>query len=404
MVKTLIAFGTRPEAIKFAPIIKKLQNSIVLNTGQHRELLKPVLDFYKIKPDYTFECGNPDLLYNFHCISLNTKDILRKEKPDVVMVQGDTLTTFAVSFAAFMEKIPLIHLEAGLRSKDKFSPFPEEMFRILTDDIADIYLLPTRRAFENLIAEGKRGDRTFIFGNTVIDALYLAMEYMKEDVEYESLAGCLNTDLEKLKSREKVFITSHRRENFGEPLRNICRAVKRLAREYPQVLFIWSLHKNPEVRKTVFEEMVNVPDNLILTEALSYPQTILLLKDSDVILTDSGGIQEEAPTFKKPVLVLRDVTERMEAYEAGFSILVGREEERIVEEFRKVYKNEALKKELANKINPYGDGLTTERIISLYECEKFINMIKDYKKNGYGGNLYDCKKSVIEFNFTDNIF
>ncbi len=396
-MKTLIAFGTRPEAVKLTPIIKKSENTVVLNTGQHKELLEPVLDLFKIKPNYTLECQNPDLLYNFQCISLHSRNVLKREKPDIVMVQGDTLTTFAVSFATFLEKTPLIHLEAGLRSKNRFSPFPEEMFRVLTDDIADVYLAPTKRAYENLTAEGKREDRIFIVGNTVIDALYLALEYMNEEREYDMLANLLNIDAENLKGKDKVLITSHRRESFGDPLRNICRAVKRLAKEYPEVLFIWSLHRNPQVRKTVFEEMTHIPNNLILTEALSYTQTVLLMRDSEVILTDSGGIQEEAPTFKKPVLVLRDVTERIEAYEAGFSILVGRDEERIVREFKRVYKNETLKNQLANKVNPYGDGLATERILSLYRCEQFISMVRDYKKDGYGGNLYDCKNFIGEF-------
>lgn len=404
MLRILIAFGTRPEAIKFAPLIKRLNNAVILNTGQHTELLEPVLTFYNITPHYQLACQNVDLLFNFNCITIKTREVFRRETPDVVIVQGDTLTTFAVSFTAFLEKIPVIHLEAGLRSWDKFSPFPEEMFRIFTDDLADIYLVPTKRAFENLIKEGKRSDRIFIVGNTVIDAIYLALELIDFEEEYQKLAQLLGIGLDQLKESDKVLVTSHRRESFGDPLRRICRAIKRLSEEYPQVLFIWSLHKNPKVREIVLEEMINIPRNLILTEALTYPQTILLMKDAEVILTDSGGIQEEAPTFKKPVLVLRDVTERIESYEAGFSIIVGREEERIISEFRRVYKNYSLKMELAQKENPYGDGLATERILSLFECEEFIRFIKNYKKEGYKGRLDVCKTAVKEFNYHVNSY
>lgn len=390
-MKTLVAFGTRPEAVKLAPVIKKLDHIIVLNTGQHRELLQPVLELFNIKPNYNLDCFNPDLLTNFHCISLGTREVIRKEEPDVVMVQGDTLTTFAVSFAAFLEKVPIIHLEAGLRSKDKLSPFPEEMFRLLTDDLADVYLVPTKKAYMNLVLEGKREDRIFIVGNTVIDALHLALEYMDEDKEYKELSEFIGIKEESFKAMDKVLITSHRRESFGEPMRRICRAVKRIAIEYPDTLFLWSLHKNPEVRKVVLEELNYRPENLVLSEALSYTHTVLMLRDSEVILTDSGGIQEEAPTFGKPVLVLRDVTERIEAYEAGFSFIVGTDEENIVETFRSVYKNQSLKEELSKKPNPYGDGKSADRIKFLYKCESFRNLLKSYKEKGYLGGLDDCK-------------
>ncbi len=395
-MRVLIAFGTRPEAIKLAPLIKGLDDVMVLNTGQHTDLLQPILELFKIEPHYNLNCQNPDLLTNFSCISLRVREVLKEEKPHAVLVQGDTLTTFAVSFAAFLEKIPIIHLEAGLRSWNKFSPFPEEVFRLLADDIADVYLAPTHIAYDNLIKEGKREDRIFVVGNSVIDAIYLALEYMDEGKEYQALADLLNMDKDTLKDKEKVFITSHRRESFGEPLRRICRGVKSLAEEYSHILFIWSLHKNPEVRKVVLEEFQEVPANLKIIEPLSYTHTLILMKYSEVILTDSGGIQEEAPTFGKPILVLRDVTERVEAHEAGFSFLVGREEGRIIEGFKKVYKNEKLRKELSLKPNPYGDGKTTARIKALLKCEDFKDVVLKYTRR-HEKNLHFCKSLIDEF-------
>ncbi len=397
----LVSFGTRPELIKLAPVIKKLEKSKEWNikivaSGQHKELIENLLELFDIKLDYNLGCSNSDLLQNSECISRKLRDVIEKENPKLVLVQGDTLTTYVTSFVAFMEKIPVIHIEAGLRSEDKYSPFPEEMFRVLTDELSDIYIAPTFRAYSKLLQEGKREDRIFLMGNTVVDALNMIMERMDEGQIYQLLGRRLNINPDTLKSQPKVLITSHRRESIGEPLRAICRAVEKLSQEYSETLFIWSLHKNPMVRRIVLEELKEHPQNLILTEALSYPETILMLRDADVVLTDSGGIQEEIPTFKKPVLVLRDVTERNETIEYGFGFIVGRDEDKIVETFKKVYKNQTFLEKLKHLPNPYGDGLASDRLIALLKCEKFLKFIREYPKSSKEA-MHECKSLVSEF-------
>lgn len=398
MYTILICFGTRPELIKLIPVVKKLAgwNFRLVASGQHKELIEPVIKIFDVKIDYNLGCSNIDLIENSNCIITGLRSIIKKEKPDLILFQGDTLTSYVSSFVAFMEKIPAVHLEAGLRSYDKFSPFPEEMFRILSDDLSDIYLVPTFRAYSNLLKESKSEDRIFLIGNTVVDALYMALDRINEEETYAELGKKLNIKTEILKSKPKVLITSHRRESIGEPLKAICRAVKRISHEYPEAIFIWSLHKNPMLRSTVLRELEKHPQNLVLTEALSYTETILMLKDSELILTDSGGIQEEAPAFKKPVLVLRDLTERTETIEYGFGFLVGREEDKIVETFRKVYKNNALLEKLKNLPNPYGDGRASERFLSLLNCEKFLKFVKEYPKSSREV-LDECKDLVGKF-------
>lgn len=400
----VIAFGTRPEAIKFAPVIKELSSlckCIIINTGQHTELLDQVLDLFKIRPHYSLGCQDIDLISNFGCISKKLKEILPSIKPDLIMVQGDTLSTYAVAFVGSMEKIPVIHLESGLRSKDKFSPFPEEMYRILTDALADIYLPPTQKAKENLLNEGKRQDRIFVVGNTVIDALLYIMQKINYEETFDRLLNTLNLSSSQYKNEEKVFITAHRRENIGEPLRNICKAIKSLCSKYKDILFIWSLHRNPLVRKIIFEEFKNKPKNLVFTEALSYDLTLLLMKDSTIIFTDSGGIQEEAPTFKKPVLILRETTERMEVVETGFGFLVGYDPEKIANTFDFLIKDTSYLLSLSKKENPFGDGKATERILKLFQCEKFQQFVVGYPLT-IKEDLNECKKVVDEFIYSSS--
>jgi len=395
MQKILVVFGTRPEVIKLAPIINKLKvlkdwKTVIIASGQHKELIEPVLTLFDIVIDYNLGCSNIDLIDNANCISVSLKELLRKEKPDVLLVQGDTLTTYIASFVAFTEKIPIIHLEAGLRSGDKFSPFPEEVYRILSDDLSDIYLAPTKRAYENLLLEGKREDRIFLIGNTIVDALNMALESMDQEYIYNALGTKLQIDTQTLRSRPKVLITSHRRENIGDPLKSICKAVKRLATDYPETIFIWSLHKNPMVRQIVLSELRENPKNLILAEAFSYQETLLLLKESDVVMTDSGGIQEEIPSFKKPALVLRTITERNETIDYGFGFLVGQEEETIVNTFRYVYKNQDILNRLESIPNPYGDGRASDRFVSILRCYKFLKFLREYP-NSYHEVLHECK-------------
>ncbi|MEM4619905.1 MAG: UDP-N-acetylglucosamine 2-epimerase (non-hydrolyzing), partial [Desulfurococcaceae archaeon] len=338
--KILVAFGTRPELIKLAPIIKGLapyHQVITINTGQHTTLLQQALETFEIEPNFNLGCENIDLVNNFCSIALSFRNVLKEFDPDFIVVQGDTLTTFSVSFVAFMEKKPVIHLEAGLRSGNKFSPFPEEMNRILTDALADVYLAPTVKARELLLREGKRGDRIFTIGNTIVDALLYLISNMNPSDVYKRLSKYLMIDLKKTKEKSIVLITSHRRENIGEPLEKICKAVRILSQKYKNCYFIWTLHKNPLVRSVITKEFVNFPENVIFIEALPYDLFIFLMKESRIILTDSGGIQEEAPTFKKPVLILRETTERPEILECGLGFLVGSDIEKIEETFRRVY-------------------------------------------------------------------
>lgn len=403
MWKILIVFGTRPELIKLAPIIQKLKdlkdwNTIVVASGQHKELIEPILPLFDIQIHYNLSCSNIDLIENSTCISKSLVEILRKERPNLILVQGDTLTTYVASFVAFLEKIPIVHLEAGLRSRNKFSPFPEEIYRILTDDLSDVFLAPTEKAYENLILEGKREDRIFLIGNTVVDALNMVLQRLDQDKLYSTLGLKLKIDSSILKSEPKVLITSHRRENIGEPLKKICRAVKALALKYPEIIFIWSLHKNPMVRQIVINELREHPKNLILTEALSYPETVLLLRDSILVMTDSGGIQEEVPSFRKAVLVLRNVTERSETIEYGFGFLVGQEEEKIINTFKYVYENKEFQNRLDSIPNPYGDGLSSERFVALLKCDKFLSFLAEYP-NSDREVLDECKSLVGQFNY-----
>ncbi len=379
-MKVLISFGTRPEIIKLAPVILTLKREfdvITVHTGQHDILAEEMIKFFKFKIDYRLK----DILSitenkkSLHPVKGEIVEVIRKEKPDVVIVQGDTRTTFISAFAAFMEKIVLIHLEAGLRTYNKFAPFPEEIYRSLISRMADIHLAPTEKAKQNLIKENIREDRIFVVGNSIVDALILATSKIKEKDVFKELSQYTN-NIKEIKEKEIVLITSHRRENIGKPLLNICKSVKKLAEKYNRTVFIWSLHKNPEVRKIVLNEMKKKRKNIILTGPLSYPTTIYLIKNSSVILTDSGGIQEESVSLGKKVIILREVTERPEVVDTGFGYIAGSSVEKITNIFSTIYRKR-MKKGL-KKNNPFGDGKTSVKILKLLKKRRIKELIYNY--------------------------
>lgn len=368
----MLVFGTRPEAIKMAPLVKEFQaranefDTIVCVTGQHREMLKQVLELFDIKPDYDLEImkEGQDLYDVTTRVLLGMREVLKKTKPDVVLVHGDTTTSTAAALAAFYQQIPVGHVEAGLRTHNIYSPWPEEMNRQLTGRMASYHFAPTELSRKNLLAEGIATDRIFITGNTVIDALQQVVTQVKGDSElYKEVALKLlqfGYDVNRLEAgRRLVLITGHRRENFGEGFLNICRAIQTLSKRFPEVDFVYPMHLNPNVRKPiheVFGDNLGGLDNLFFIEPLEYLQFVTLMDRSSIVLTDSGGIQEEAPGLGKPVLVMRDTTERPEAVKAGTVKLVGTDYNQIVGNVEKLLTDEATYAEMSRANNPYGDG------------------------------------------------
>ncbi|MEE8329846.1 MAG: UDP-N-acetylglucosamine 2-epimerase (non-hydrolyzing) [Thermodesulfovibrionia bacterium] len=396
-MKIFIVFGTRPEAIKLVPLIYALKDSFtlkVVSSGQHSELLKQVIDFFRIKTDYSFGCmtEKPDLERLYECIHREMRKAIDKENPDLIIVQGDTFTSYSAAFVGFMLKKPVFHLEAGLRTFKRFSPFPEEMLRLLVSRLADFHFSPTRKALENLVSEGIRKDRILITGNTIVDALLLSQKLTDENMVLQELACQDNNIIELLKSKKLVLFTSHRRENIGEPLKKICRTLKKLAKSHEDIFFLWPLHKNPMVREIVFEEMKDKPDNIVLTDTLSYQTIVYLMKNSHIIMTDSGGIQEEVPTFGKPVLILRDITERPEIVDSGLGFIVGSDEDRIIEVFSRI--NSDIKKyDAFSKIrNPFGDGKASERILQLLQLDSVRSFIDNYPSSSE--DVLDFKNKI----------
>lgn len=384
MKKIMPIYGTRPEAIKVAPIVKALQESddfecVVVVTGQHREMLDQVNELFGITPEYDLDVIQPRQTLN----SLLTKtingldEIFEKEKPDAVVVQGDTTTSTAGAIAAFYRGIPVVHAEAGLRSHDLFSPFPEEANRKLTSQIASLHLAPTALSKHNLTRETFSGDDIVITGNSVIDALLTVVE---KNVPFT------DPKLEELVSSGKriVLVTTHRRENQGEPMRGIGRALARLSKAEPDVEFILPLHRNPAVREALLPEIDGL-SNITLTEPLAYGEFTRIINASSVVLTDSGGVQEEAPSLGKPVLVMRLNTERPEAVAAGTVRLIGTDEERIFESVTELLHDEAAYQEMANAVNPYGDGKASERTVAAIaqllgvgtRMEEFASVVSD---------------------------
>ena len=379
MKKIMLVFGTRPEAIKMAPLVKEFQKhsetfqTIVCVTGQHREMLDQVLHLFDIKPDYDLNImkQGQDLYDVTSRVLLGMRDVLKEANPDIVLVHGDTTTSTASALAAFYQQIPVGHVEAGLRTHDIYSPWPEEMNRLITGRIATYHFSPTALSKQNLLGEGINEEAITVTGNTVIDALYMVVDKIKSDKqlgeELETLLRESGYDVNRLNgTRKLVLITGHRRENFGEGFISMCRAIKALTEKYPNVDFVYPMHLNPNVRKPiheVFGEDLSDLDNMFFIEPLEYLSFVYLMEKSTIVLTDSGGIQEEAPGLGKPVLVMRDTTERPEALEAGTVKLVGTDYDKIVNEVSALLDDREYYDKMSKAVNPYGDGLACERII-----------------------------------------
>ena len=370
-MKILVVFGTRPEAIKMAPLCHRLREqkdieTIICITAQHREMLDQVLTIFELTPDIDLNVMKKDQdLYDVTSnILLKMRDILKVEKPDIVLVHGDTTTTFATSLACFYMGVKVGHVEAGLRTHDIQAPFPEEYNRQSTGIIADYHFAPTDLSQQNLLREGKNKENITVTGNTVIDALHLVLKKIDADSnKSKNITLRLNEHLPfDWKAVRFVLITGHRRENFGQGFLDICEAIKELAMKNPEVHFIYPVHLNPNVQKPV-NEILSGLDNVWLIEPLEYEDFVYLLKHSYLVLTDSGGIQEEAPSLGVPVLVMRDVTERPEAVEAGTVKLVGASKENIIFNIDLLLNDEALYKKMSQAHNPYGDGKACDRIV-----------------------------------------
>lgn len=365
--KLLFVFGTRPEAIKLAPLILEFRkfnhdfDTRVCITAQHREMLDQILRFFEIAPDFDLDIMRPgQSLFDVTTLALKgMEDILKNMQPDWVVVQGDTTTVLAASLAAYYSKVKVAHVEAGLRSFNKYSPFPEEINRVLTSKLADLHFAPTKGAADNLIREGIKEDDIHIVGNTVIDALLGGIGKVGNLGPDNFGASFKGVDFKDFK-KKIILVTGHRRESFGEPFMNICRAIKELSKR-DDVLIVYPVHLNPNVRKPVFDVLTGL-DNVYLIEPLDYPAFIWLMNKSYLILTDSGGVQEEAPSLGKPVLVMRDVTERTEGIDGGTAKLVGTDKERIVREAALLMDDHSSYNEMSEKRNPYGDGKSSIKI------------------------------------------
>jgi UDP-N-acetylglucosamine 2-epimerase (non-hydrolysing) len=374
----MLVFGTRPEAIKMAPLVKEFQKhpreieTIVCVTGQHREMLDQVLHIFDIQPDYDLNImkQGQDLYDVTARVLTGMRDVLKESRPDLVLVHGDTTTSTASALAAFYQQIPVGHIEAGLRTHNIYSPWPEEMNRLITGRIATYHFSPTSLSRQNLLDEGIEEEAITVTGNTVIDALYMVVDKIKADQSLDSrLKSILDTagyDIDRLnRGRRLVLITGHRRENFGAGFIHMCEAIKTLAEKYPEVDFVYPMHLNPNVRKPIHEVFgTGQLPNLFFIEPLEYLSFVYLMEKSDIVLTDSGGIQEEAPGLGKPVLVMRDTTERPEALEAGTVKLVGTDYDKIVGEVSALLDNQDYYDRMSEAVNPYGDGKACERIIN----------------------------------------
>ncbi len=397
MKKVMLVFGTRPEAIKMAPLVKAFTQipekfeTIVCVTGQHREMLDQVLHIFDITPDYDLNImkQGQDLYDVTSRVLLGMRDVLREAQPDVVLVHGDTTTSTAAALAAFYQQIPVGHVEAGLRTHNIYSPWPEEMTRQITGRIATYNFSPTPLSRHNLLEEKVNGQSIIVTGNTVIDALYWVVDKIKRDetlsAELKSVLAEAGYDVDRLDNsqftihnsqlpRRLVLITGHRRENFGDGFIQMCTAIRDLAQKYPDVDFVYPMHLNPNVRKPIQEVFVGLDTlsqgkgwgeaaNMFFIEPLEYLSFVYLMEKATLVLTDSGGIQEEAPGLGKPVLVMRDTTERPEALEAGTVKLVGTDYEKIVSEVSRLLDDTAYYDSMSKAVNPYGDGRACERIV-----------------------------------------
>lgn len=377
--KIMLVFGTRPEAIKMAPLVKEFQKypdkfkTVVCVTGQHREMLDQVLRIFEIVPDYDLNImkQGQDLYDVTSRVLLGMRDVLKEVQPDIVLVHGDTTTSTAAALAAFYQQIPVGHVEAGLRTHNIYSPWPEEMNRQLTGRIATYHFAPTPLSKQNLLAENVKPEQIAVTGNTVIDALYMVVDKIKSnkelDKELEEILLCSGYDVNRLSDGKKlVLITGHRRENFGDGFISMCKAIQTLTQKYPDVDFVYPMHLNPNVRKPiheVFGKDLSHLGNMFFIEPLEYLSFVYLMEKSTIVLTDSGGIQEEAPGLGKPVLVMRDTTERPEALEAGTVKLVGTDFDKIVNEVSALLENRECYERMSKAVNPYGDGKACERIV-----------------------------------------
>ena len=380
MKKVMLVFGTRPEAIKMAPLVKEFQKqpkrveTVVCVTGQHREMLDQVLKIFDIKPDYDLNImkQGQDLYDVTARVLTGMRDVLKEVKPDVVLVHGDTTTSTDAALAAFYQQIPVGHVEAGLRTHNIYSPWPEEMNRLLTGRLATYHFSPTPLSRNNLIKESVDDRNIIVTGNTVIDALYWVVDKIKNnkelDNELEDILSKAGYDVNRLNNGKKlVLITGHRRENFGDGFINMCTAIKDLTVKYPDLDFVYPMHLNPNVRKPiheVFGENLSGLKNMFFIEPLEYLSFVYLMEKSSIVLTDSGGIQEEAPGLGKPVLVMRDTTERPEALDAGTVKLVGTDYNKIVNEVSSLIDDKAAYEKMSKAVNPYGDGLACGRIVN----------------------------------------
>jgi len=393
-IKVLISFGTRPEGIKVAPVIKQIQKNtdkfelIVCSTGQHKEMLSQVIDFFELKPDIELNVMTQNQSLGMLSSKLigNMEEVFQNTRPDIVLVQGDTTTAFLTAFIAFYQKIKVGHIEAGLRTYNKYSPFPEEINRQLVSRVADLHFVPTKEAYDNLINEGVEKDCIFLTGNTIVDAInwginkinknnkrniknknkntnkdeytYIVKNNLaseSEDINYlESLIGS---------DRKVILVTMHRRESFGGDIKNVCEALKFLSQKYKDIDIVYPVHLNPNVSNPVHEILGNI-ENIKLIKPLSYEPFLWLMNRSYFIITDSGGVQEEAPTLKKPVLVIRKFTERAESIRLGISKLVGTDKQNIINNASLLLDSEEEYKKMIAEKNPYGDGKASERIVS----------------------------------------
>ena len=380
MKKVMLVFGTRPEAIKMAPLVKEFQKqkerieTVVCVTGQHREMLDQVLEIFDIKPDYDLNImkQGQDLYDVTARVLTGMREVLKEGKPDVVLVHGDTTTSTAAALATFYQQIPVGHVEAGLRTHNIYSPWPEEMNRLLTGRLATYHFSPTPLSRNNLIKESIDDRNIIVTGNTVIDALYWVVDKIKNNKELnnelENVLSKAGYDVNRLNNGKKlVLITGHRRENFGDGFINMCTAIKDLMVKYPDVDFVYPMHLNPNVRKPiheVFGENLSGLKNMFFIEPLEYLSFVYLMEKSSIVLTDSGGIQEEAPGLGKPVLVMRNTTERPEALNAGTVKLVGTDYNKIVNEVSSLIDDKAAYEKMSKAVNPYGDGLACGRIVN----------------------------------------
>ena len=377
MKNMMLVFGTRPEAIKMSPLVKEFQKypekfeTIVCVTGQHREMLDQVLRIFDIQPDYDLNImkQGQDLYDVTARVLTGMRDVLKETRPDIVLVHGDTTTSTAAALAAFYQQIPVGHIEAGLRTHNIYSPWPEEVNRQITGRIATYHFAPTSLSKDNLLQEGISGEQIIVTGNTVIDALYMVVEKIKNDgilsCELEKVLKASGYDISRLSDgRKLVLITGHRRENFGDGFISMCKAIKSLSEKYPEVDFVYPMHLNPNVRKPIHEVFgESQRANLFFIEPLEYLSFVYLMEKSAIVLTDSGGIQEEAPGLGKPVLVMCDTAQRPEALEAGTVKLVGTDYDKIVNEVSGLLDSQEYYEKMSKAINPYGDGKACSRIV-----------------------------------------